>query len=170
MDIPGNSCDLWPSLTSQEGCRSIFVFLATFNMFHCRDASCNIMGRRSCKMTARVWVIKVLYSFFLNLGSVKFHRHTNSVCCKKCLRKVLLCCLRVMKSLKRIWNNISIYINIYLNLNKLKTYKNNWFYIWIQKLKLKKLMRKRNCPLSRLSWNLMSVKHKCMKSWRKSLS
>ena len=52
-------------------------------------------------MTASVWVIKVLYSFFLNLGGVKFHRHTNSVCRKKCLRKALLCCLRVMKVQKR---------------------------------------------------------------------
>ena len=39
--------------------------------------------------------------FFLNLGVVKFHRHSSSVCWKKCLWKVLLCCLRMMKVKKR---------------------------------------------------------------------
>ena len=45
-----------------------------------RDAWCNIAGRRSSKMTTRVWAIKVLCTFFLKLEGVKFHRHTNSVC------------------------------------------------------------------------------------------
>ena len=76
-----------------------------------RDVQCNITGN-SCKMTASVWVIKVLYSFFLNLGGVKFHRHTNSVCSKKCLRKVFLCCLRAMKVRKR--------LILHLNTNKVE--------------------------------------------------
>ena len=63
-------------------------------------------------MTARVWVIKVLYSFFLNLGGVKFHRHTNSVCWEKCLRKVLLCCLRVMKVKKRLILHLNTKIKV----------------------------------------------------------
>ena len=41
-----------------------------------------------------------------------FHRHTNSVCWKKCLRKVLLCCLRVMKVQKRLILHLNTKIKV----------------------------------------------------------
>ena len=70
---------------------------------------------------------KSTVQFFLNLGGIKFHRHTNSVCCKKCLRKVLLCCLRVMK----------VHKQLILHLNT--------------KIKVEEANEKDKFPLSRLS-------------------
>ena len=111
-----------------------------------RDVWCNITGNRNCKLTASVWVIKLLYSFFLNLGGVKFHRHSNSVCWKKCLRKVLLCCLRAMKVKKR--------LIIHLN-TKIKVEEANGK----EKLSIKQtVMKFKDCKTQR------------MKSCRKSLS
>ena len=55
---------------------------------------------------------KSTVQFFLNLGGVKFHRHTNSVCWKTCLQKVLLCCLRAMKVKKRLIIHLSTKIKV----------------------------------------------------------
>ena len=57
-------------------------------------------------------VIKILYIFFLKLEGVKFHRHTNSACYKKCLQKVMLCCLRVMEVRKRLILHLNTKIKV----------------------------------------------------------
>ena len=55
---------------------------------------------------------KSTVQFFLNMEGVKFHRHTNSVCWKKCLRKILLCCLRVRKVQKRLILHLNTKIKV----------------------------------------------------------